>query len=230
LTVNGDAIDTGVCQGKPEGALYVGADGFPLLDNDHLRIVGSAEPLWTGSFHTSIGFRKHWDLSTLIDVRHGGQAYNGTRGALYAYGRHKDTEIRNQIVVFGPSANGVQGFHGDAAVAGPGAGLPVVIGESWFASTGSSFSNNTADFIEDAGFTKIREISLGYTFDSGFIPRSLGLSSVDLRVAGRNLKTWTHYSGLDPETNGTGAGLIQGVDWFNNPQSRSFVITVGLNR
>ncbi len=230
LTVNGDAIDSDVCQGKPEGALYIGANGFPILDNDHLRIVGSSEPLWTGSFHTNVGFKKHWDFSMLLDIRHGGQAFDGTRGALYAYGRHKDTDIRNQIFVFGPSTGGVQGFHGDAAVVGPGAGQPVVIGEGWFAGAGNSFGNNVADFIEDAGFTKLREISLGYTFDSGFITRGLGLSSINLRVAGRNLKTWTHYSGLDPETNGTGAGLVQGVDWFNNPQSRSFVVTVGLNR
>jgi hypothetical protein len=27
-----------------------------------------------------------------------------------------------------------------------------------------------------------------------------------------------------------GAGLIQGVDWFNNPQTRSFVVSVTLNR
>ena len=30
--------------------------------------------------------------------------------------------------------------------------------------------------------------------------RALGLSSFELRVAGRNLKTWTKYTGLDPET------------------------------
>ena len=42
--------------------------------------------------------------------------------------------------------------------------------------------------------------------------------------------TWTHYSGLDPETQLGGATLIGGFDWFNNPQTRSFVVTVGLNR
>jgi hypothetical protein len=50
-------------------------------------------------------------------------------------------------------------------------------------------------------------------------------------VAGWNLKTWTSYSGLDPETNLAGASaLLQGYDFFNMPQTRSFVITVGLNR
>ena len=59
----------------------------------------------------------------------------------------------------------------------------------------------------------------------------LGFSSVDLRVAGRNLHTWTKYKGLDPETNlGGSEWLTQGVDYFNSPLTRSFVISVGLNR
>jgi len=50
-------------------------------------------------------------------------------------------------------------------------------------------------------------------------------------VAGRNLHTWTNYRGIDPEANLAGAtALIQGVDYFNNPQTRSFVLSLGLNR
>jgi hypothetical protein len=60
--------------------------------------------------------------------------------------------------------------------------------------------------------------------------KSIGLSSVDLRLAGRNLATWSKYTGVDPETNLGGAQVaIQGVDYFNNPQTRSFVIDIGLN-
>jgi hypothetical protein len=148
------------------------------------------------------------------------------------YGTHKDTEVRGQTFVFGPSQNGVHGFHGDKAVAGPGAGTPVVIDEDWFVGDGGSFGDNSADFVENAGFTKLREISIAYSFNQPWVRSKLGLSSIDLRLSGRNLHTWTKYRGIDPEMNGTGAstGLIQGVDWFNNPQTRSIVITVGLNR
>jgi len=80
---------------------------------------------------------------------------------------------------------------------------------------------------------KLREVSLTYTLDAPWVQRSLGFSSIDLRVSGRNLHTWTSYSGYDPETNlggaisaGLGAG---GVDYFNNPQTRSFAFSVTLN-
>lgn len=50
-------------------------------------------------------------------------------------------------------------------------------------------------------------------------------------VAGRNLKTWTKYKGLDPETNlGGSEFLTQGIDFFQNPQTRSFVVAFTLNR
>jgi hypothetical protein len=78
---------------------------------------------------------------------------------------------------------------------------------------------------------KLREISLAYSFEQPWVTRTLGLSSIDLRVAGRNLHTWTDYSGIDPESNLGGAQvLVQGIDYFNNPQTRSFVVSLGLNR
>ena len=78
---------------------------------------------------------------------------------------------------------------------------------------------------------KLREISVGYSFDGPWVKNGLGLTSLDLRLAGRNLATWTKYSGIDPETNLGGAEVAaQGIDYFNNPQTRSFVITLGINR
>lgn len=240
LTVNGVDIDgasvaDGGCLGDggkapAKGSLFLASNGFPVLDQDNLRVLGTSQPDWNGSIHTDVTFLKHWNVSALLDIKHGGQAYNGTRGALYVYGTHKDTDIRNKTFVFGPAMNGVQGFHGDATVAGPGVGVPVIIDQNWFENDGGAFGGNTVDFIEDAGFTKLREVSLAYTFDQPWVQRSLGLGSIDLRVAGRNLVTWTHYSGLDPETQLGGATLVGGFDWFNNPQTRSLVVTVGLNR
>jgi len=60
--------------------------------------------------------------------------------------------------------------------------------------------------------------------------RRFGLSSASFTVSGRNLKTWTDYTGIDPETNLTGQSVGRGLDYFNNPQTRSWVISVNLNR
>jgi hypothetical protein len=57
------------------------------------------------------------------------------------------------------------------------------------------------------------------------------MSSVDVRLSGRNLKTWTKYKGLDPETTVGGAyERVGGADYFNLPLTRSVVFTLTLNR
>ena len=88
-----------------------------------------------------------------------------------------------------------------------------------------------SQFVEDGSFVKWREISLSYTFDNAYMRDRLGFGNAIIRLAGRNLHTWTKYKGLDPETNLGGAEfLTQGIDFFQNPQTRSFVVSVTLNR
>jgi hypothetical protein len=74
-------------------------------------------------------------------------------------------------------------------------------------------------------------VSIGYRFDQAWVSRSLGLSSIELRLAGRNLVSWNDYTGVDPETSLLGAVTsVPGIHYFNNPQSRSWVFTIALNR
>jgi len=214
----------GQCLGAPNGALYIPAGGYPAIDLDTLLVLGSAQPNWTGAIRGSVTLMQKLQFSVLLDVRDGSQAYNGTRQALYAFGTHKDTDVRGQTLIFGST------FHA-GPVAGPGVGTPVLIDQSWFQGDGSAFGYYTADFLENAGFTKLREVAIQYTWDGRWVTDQLGLSSMSLRIAGRNLATWTKYTGIDPESNLEGAtSLVQGVDWFNDPQTRSFVFTVGLHR
>jgi hypothetical protein len=85
--------------------------------------------------------------------------------------------------------------------------------------------------MEDGGFVKLREVSVGYTLDYPWVQRALGFTSIDLRVSGRNLITWTDYTGYDPEVNLGGAiQATRGIDYFLMPQSRSFLLSVTLNR
>lgn len=197
--------------------------GYPLLDPDS-RIIGDPNPKWTGSVRTGLRFGKI-SVSGLVDVRHGGLVYNGTRGALNAIGTSKESgDLRGKNVVFG------QDFM-NGAVAGPGVGTSAVLDQNWFQNYYSTFTFLGQPFYESGSFVKLREISVGYTFTGGFVQRTLGLSTIDVRVAGRNLAVWTDYTGADPETNLSGADTgARGIDWFNNPQTRSFVFSATLNR
>ena len=156
-------------------------------------------------------------------MRKGGDIWNGTKGALYNFGAHKDTEMRGESRTFG--TDWLPG-----PVTGPGAGTAVVLDQSsWFQNLGSGFVGPAIQFVEDGGFMKLREVSISYNIEAGFVQRA-GFSSVDLRLAGRNLWMKTDYSGIDPESNLGGAVTARGNEYFNNPQARSFVFSVGLNR
>ena len=197
--------------------------GYPLLDPSS-RIIGDPNPKWTGSIRSGLRLGK-FSVSGLLDIRHGGLVYNGTRGALNAIGTSKESgDLRNKSVVFG------QDFM-KGAVAGPGVGTSAVLDQNWFQNYYSTFTFLGQPFYESGSFVKLREVSVGYSFTGGFLSGALGLSSMDLRVAGRNLAVWTPYTGADPETNLGGADTgSRGIDWFNNPQTRSFVFSVTLNR
>lgn len=206
----------------PEGAVYIGADGFPIGD-DQRRIVGNPLPKWTGGFSTNITLYKQWKFSALLDVRRGNKVWNGTIGALNNFGRSKDTEVRGQQRTFGKD------FHA-GPVFGPGANKAVTIDQSWFQGLGSSFTGYGAAFLEDGSFTKLREVSVAYSIDAALAKSWFGASSLDIRVSGRNLAMWTNYKGIDPEANLSGTDASRGLDWFGNPLTKSVALTISINR
>ena len=54
-------------------------------------------------------------------------------------------------------------------------------------------------FVEDGSFIRWRELTVSYDIPASYID-FLGASSATIAVGGRNLLTWTNYTGLDPET------------------------------
>lgn len=73
---------------------------------------------------------------------------------------------------------------------------------------------------EDAGFVKLREVSLTMTAPAPWAAR-IGASALRLTLAGRNLATWTPYRGLDPEVNAMGQQGVSRMDYFTQPLVRT---------
>ena len=111
--------------------------------------------------------------------------------------------------------------------------MKVPIGENWFRSAAlgpaCAYTGVNEPCMEDGGFTKLREVSIAYTFQ-GFFLRKIGFSTVDVRFYGRNLATITNYTGLDPESNLDQISLVRGQDYYQLPQNRSYGISFVLNR
>ncbi len=55
-------------------------------------------------------------------------------------------------------------------------------------------------FIQDGGFVRLREASVQYTFAPALASRLLKARSLSVVLSGRNLRLWTKYRGVDPES------------------------------
>jgi hypothetical protein len=233
----GTTHDVGAaCAGQPDGALFIAANGFPITDPTE-RAIGNPWPNWTGGLSAYVKI-KGLELSGFLDHREGSDVLNMTRASMNQYGTHKDTEIRGQTRTFGKDMlchnKTCKVLNGP--VVGPGAGQAVVIGEGWFSAgtlgngqgaTGGPISGR----LEDGTFTRLREISVSYSFDGAWVQNLAGTRSLDVKLSGRNLKLWTDYSGFDPETNLGGAlNSNRGIDFFNTPLSRAWVFSVAFHR
>ncbi|HYL57006.1 MAG TPA: TonB-dependent receptor, partial [Gemmatimonadales bacterium] len=76
-------------------------------------------------------------------------------------------------------------------------------------------------FYQDAGFVKLREVSLTYTAPASWAAR-FGASSLSFTATGRNLITWTKYRGADPEVNDIGQFNFSQADFLTQPPVRQF--------
>ncbi|HEV7991347.1 MAG TPA: SusC/RagA family TonB-linked outer membrane protein [Gemmatimonadaceae bacterium] len=84
-------------------------------------------------------------------------------------------------------------------------------------------------YVENAGFVKLREITLGYELPANLTRTVFAgrAQAVRLELSGRNLKTWTKYTGLDPEVSNFGSqplGRFQDVTPY--PPSRLFFFSL----
>lgn len=91
----------------------------------------------------------------------------------------------------------------------------------------SWIDGNTAEYIEDATFLKLREISLAYTLPSEVAGYLGPMKQARVSVSARNLLTITNYSGLDPEVSNFGSNTItRNIDVAPYPPNRSFWVSV----
>lgn len=76
--------------------------------------------------------------------------------------------------------------------------------------------------IDDGSFVKLREISLSYSFGKIKMFKDITVS-----ISGRNLKSWDHYKGYDPEVNSGGQStILRGIDFGSVPIPRTFSIGI----
>ncbi len=145
---------------------------------------------------------KNFSLFGVMDWQQGGDVYNYNKQRMYFNDRHGDH-----------TTFAAEGKHGNYSNA---------------SSSLYNGANASSHFVEDASFVKIREIALGYTLGGDNLGGFLGdkLQEVKLNLSGRNLFTFTNYTGWDPEVALGTNSTYYAVDEFSYPNFRIFSGTV----
>jgi TonB-linked SusC/RagA family outer membrane protein len=197
--------------GSTLGAFEIaeGASATQIVGNDSLangsvvvRKIGDANPDFNMSFVNDLRFRS-FRLYGLLDWQHGGNIINLTK-FLYDLGQ-------NTVDYADPITVGT---------------LQTTVGANRL----RLWPKQTAIYLEDASFVKLREVTLSFEVPGNVVSRfGRGVRTAELSLSGRNLLTFTDYTGMDPEVSNFGNQQIaRNIDVAPFPPSRSFWFSVSL--
>lgn len=194
-------------------------------------VVGNREPDFIGGFNNTLRYKK-FVLSFLLDIRKGGDVYNGTEYAMVINGLSKLTSENDRQSV---TVSGVNSVTGAEFTQTYNANQSYTIGSTTVAGTNmiqrywANYAANSYHFITSVNWLKLRSLSLTYDFTSLFKNQNV-IKGISAMAVGTNLLTWTNYKGMDPEVSaagGTGGSGSTGIDYLGVPAVTSF--TFGIN-
>lgn len=159
--------------------------------------AGSPVPVREASLSSSLGLGRLVSVSALLDYRGGVRLFNATRYRRCALSSSNCRETNDPTAPLADQARVV--------AAGFDRSLP---------------------YIEDAGYVKLREVTLSVRVPERWV-RPVGALTVT--AAARNLAAWTRYSGGDPEV-AASASPLSGTDNFAQAQPRTFVLRAEVRR
>jgi len=212
--------------------------GLPVKSATATKVIGNVNPDWMGGIQNSFSY-KNISLSFLIDIQKGGDIYNldmyyGLSSGLYpetAGLNDLGNPVRDPIVGsatagYGAKSGGyfIEGVNVKDGVSTPNkTRIDATNSDAW----GYAVEPNKA-FIYDAGYVKLREVSISYSLPTTLVSK-IGLKGAVVSAVGSNL--WIiskHLPYADPES-GLAAGNVQGYSIGSLPSTRDFGFNIKLN-
>lgn len=218
-------VITGITQLRdPATGLFVyDSSGAPLTDYTY-NTIGNGIPDFTGGLTNSITW-KQLNLSFLIDFKSGGDIYSGTNVRMTQAGFTKQTLLGregeapltiNGVVQTGTSSDGKPIYSPFTKTLAPGEA------NNYWNQLGERAQEN---FVYNASFIKLRQVTLGYIFPSKLFSKT-PIRSLMISFVGRNLAILhKNVPNIDPESTYTSSNA-QGLDYFGMPATRTYGFNV----
>jgi TonB-linked SusC/RagA family outer membrane protein len=191
----------------PGDVRFTDVNGDGVITSADQKRIGDPWPDYTGGWTNNVSFAG-LDLTVFTQFSQGNDIYNGNREYTDAFGTYFDNNsahARDRWTPENPSTTEARATFDDS----------------------NANARSSSRFVEDGSYVRIKNAVLGYNVPARLAGR-VGMGSMRVYVQAQNLKTWTNYSGFDPEVNFSGAATVtRGIDFYTLPQARTY--TVGLN-
>jgi TonB-linked SusC/RagA family outer membrane protein len=215
----GDLYGTGYLK-NDNGDFILTNEGRYIPDNN-LQKLGNSNPDFMLGFSNQFAY-KNWNLGFLLDWRQGGIIVSRTRALGNVGGQLAETSFRPEVGIV------PQGVVNTGTTENP------VFIENTVAVSAESYyrqffdRNHEENNTYDASFLKLRQFSVGYTFDNLNVFNQN--TSLSLSLIGRNLFAITENPHFDPEQLAVqGQGFVSGVEDMSYATTRSFGFKAGFN-
>lgn len=209
------------------GVMVLDANGFPT-SNPIQQVLGDPNPDWRAGAGFTARY-KGLSLHALFERSQGGNIVDATEAVLLDYGTSAATGVERTAPQDLKTSTGAiiragTPFRGNIQNFGAG---DLALTESWYTGLGGYFGNVLEPFVQDATWTRLRELTLAYHYK---LPTArLGLKSASVELSGRNLWLVSGVKNIDPDSNLSGSGSGRGIVYFNNPSTRSYLATLRLD-
>ncbi|MGI6232604.1 MAG: SusC/RagA family TonB-linked outer membrane protein [Prevotella sp.] len=171
------------------------------IDDNDKQIFGTTDPRWTGSLSTSLRY-KNFDFSVMLYTKSGFWSRSYFHEKFAKYGDRGNAHMKMDFYipegapVIDPSTGDIIANPTTHYGSYPYPNNSDTSAGGYFGDKGSAKKEGFQ--YQKTSFTKVKNITLGYTFDRHLIQR-IGLSQLRIYFTVLNPFVFTNYKGFDPE-------------------------------
>lgn len=202
------------------------SSGLPVRTDDFIE-VGDRAPDFKIGFVNQLRW-KDLSLSFNLDLRKGGDVFNGNEYILFLTGLSKRTLDReNTFIIKGVLQDGLENSKNPTQ---NNIAITPYYRSDYFGATAAT----EADFIESVDWLRLRDVTLSYNLPASVLRKQKLFKSASVFVTGTDLFIITNYTGADPSVNANtafargygGAGIDYGS--IATPRGINFGLRVQL--
>ncbi|MDD2952893.1 MAG: TonB-dependent receptor [Parabacteroides sp.] len=194
-------------------SVYDRATGEQLDINDwNPHIMGNTKPTYYGGWNNNFSY-KGWDATLFFQFSGGNKIYNGMKATTSDMRFWNNTTDVYENIWRNPGDNATYAK----------------------AEQNDNYSNGSAnpisDWVENGDYLRLKDLSIGYTFDTKRWPKKIGISQLRLYASATNLFCITGYTGMDPEISSRAdiSNTASGIDKNTTPLTKTYSFGINLS-